>query len=81
MELLARRDIKRLMQLCGDTEADVRAAIGLIGRLEPKPGRRFRRCRAQHRHPRRHRDPPERWRATPLLGAAQCRRDAAPARA
>jgi RNA polymerase sigma-54 factor len=41
MELLARRDIKRLMQLCGDTEADVRAAIGLIGRLEPKPGRRF----------------------------------------
>jgi RNA polymerase sigma-54 factor len=41
MELLARRDIKRLMQLCSDTEADVRAAIGLIGRLEPKPGRRF----------------------------------------
>ncbi len=41
MDLLARRDIKRLMQLCGDLEADVRAAIGLIGRLEPKPGRRF----------------------------------------
>jgi RNA polymerase sigma-54 factor len=41
MDLLARRDIKRLMQLCGDTEADVRAAIGLIARLEPKPGRRF----------------------------------------
>jgi len=41
MELLARRDIKRLTQLCGDAEADVRAAIGLIGRLEPKPGRRF----------------------------------------
>ena len=41
MDLLARRDIKRLTQLCGDTEADVRAAIGLIGRLEPKPGRRF----------------------------------------
>jgi RNA polymerase sigma-54 factor len=41
MELLARRDIKRLTQLCGDSEADVRAAIGLITRLEPKPGRRF----------------------------------------
>jgi RNA polymerase sigma-54 factor len=41
MELLARRDIKRLCQLCGDIDAQVRAAIGLIGRLEPKPGRRF----------------------------------------
>jgi RNA polymerase sigma-54 factor len=41
MELLARRDIKRLAQLCGETEAQVRAAIGLITRLEPKPGRRF----------------------------------------
>ncbi len=41
MELLARRDIKRLAQLCGDAEAAVRGAIGLIGRLEPKPGRRF----------------------------------------
>ena len=41
MDLLARRDVKRLTQLCGDTEADVRAAIGLITRLEPKPGRRF----------------------------------------
>ena len=41
MELLARRDVKRLMQLCGDSDADVRAAIGLITRLEPKPGRRF----------------------------------------
>jgi RNA polymerase sigma-54 factor len=41
MELLARRDIKRLAQLCGDTDAQVRAAIGLITRLEPKPGRRF----------------------------------------
>jgi hypothetical protein len=39
------------------------------------------RRRAQHHHPRRHRDPPERWRAAPLLGAAQRRRDAAPARA
>ncbi|MDB5871765.1 MAG: polymerase, sigma 54 subunit, RpoN [Ramlibacter sp.] len=41
MELLARRDIKRLVQLCGDSDALVRAAIGLITRLEPKPGRRF----------------------------------------
>ncbi|MEZ0307314.1 MAG: RNA polymerase factor sigma-54, partial [Ramlibacter sp.] len=41
MELLARRDVKRLVQLCGDTDALVRAAIGLITRLEPKPGRRF----------------------------------------
>jgi RNA polymerase sigma-54 factor len=41
MEMLARRDVKRLCQLCGDSDADVRAAIGLITRLEPKPGRRF----------------------------------------
>ncbi len=41
MELLARRDVRRLTQLCGDSEAQVRAAIGLIARLEPKPGRRF----------------------------------------
>ncbi|MDP3135939.1 MAG: RNA polymerase factor sigma-54 [Burkholderiaceae bacterium] len=41
MELLARRDVKRLAQQCGDAEADIKAAIGVIGRLEPKPGRRF----------------------------------------
>jgi RNA polymerase sigma-54 factor len=41
MELLARRDVKRLVQLCGDSDPQVRAAIGLITRLEPKPGRRF----------------------------------------
>ena len=41
MDLLARRDIKRLAQLCGEPESAIRAAIGLIGRLEPKPGRRF----------------------------------------
>jgi len=41
MELLARRDIKHLMPLCSASDADVRAAITLIGRLEPKPGRRF----------------------------------------
>ena len=41
MDVLARRDIKRLVQLCGATDAAVRDAIALIGRLEPKPGRRF----------------------------------------
>jgi RNA polymerase sigma-54 factor len=41
IDLLARRDVKRLAQLCGATEAQVKAAIGLITRLEPKPGRRF----------------------------------------
>ena len=41
MDLLARRDIKRLVQLCHTTDAIVREAIALIGRLEPKPGRRF----------------------------------------
>jgi RNA polymerase sigma-54 factor len=41
IDLLARRDVKRLAQLCGTTEACIKAAIALIGRLEPKPGRRF----------------------------------------
>ena len=41
MDLLARRDIKHLVPLCGASDATVRAAITLIGRLEPKPGRRF----------------------------------------
>lgn len=41
MDVLARRDIKRLVQLCGASDAIVREAIALIGRLEPKPGRRF----------------------------------------
>jgi RNA polymerase sigma-54 factor len=41
IELLARRDVKRLAQICGDSDAHVRAAITLITRLEPKPGRRF----------------------------------------
>jgi RNA polymerase sigma-54 factor len=41
IDLLAKRDIKRLAQLCGEPELRVRAAIGMIGRLEPKPGRRF----------------------------------------
>ncbi len=41
LDLLARRDIKRLMPLCDATDVAVREAIALIGRLEPKPGRRF----------------------------------------
>ncbi|HUR88585.1 MAG TPA: RNA polymerase factor sigma-54 [Ramlibacter sp.] len=41
IELLARRDIKRLSQVTGETDANLRAAIALITRLEPKPGRRF----------------------------------------
>ncbi|WP_028606005.1 RNA polymerase factor sigma-54 [Ottowia thiooxydans] len=41
LELLARRDAKRLAQLVGESEEAVRAAIAYIGRLEPKPGRRF----------------------------------------
>ncbi|RYX95599.1 MAG: RNA polymerase factor sigma-54 [Comamonadaceae bacterium] len=41
MDLLARRDVKRLVQLCGESEANVKAAMTLITRLEPKPGRRF----------------------------------------
>jgi RNA polymerase sigma-54 factor len=41
MELLARRDIKRLVQLGVGSDALVREAIAAIARLEPKPGRRF----------------------------------------
>jgi RNA polymerase sigma-54 factor len=41
LEMLARRDVRKLMQSCGLPEAKVRAALGLIARLEPKPGRRF----------------------------------------
>ncbi|HYF21568.1 MAG TPA: RNA polymerase factor sigma-54 [Ramlibacter sp.] len=41
MDLLARRDVKRLSQLCGGGEAAVKVAMALITRLEPKPGRRF----------------------------------------
>ena len=40
-ELLARRDVKKLAQLSGGTEALTREALALIARLEPKPGRRF----------------------------------------
>ncbi len=41
MELVARRDLKRLATLTRSNEDDVRAALQLIARLEPKPGRRF----------------------------------------
>jgi RNA polymerase sigma-54 factor len=41
LEWLARRDVRRLMQACRAPEERVRAALGLIARLEPRPGRRF----------------------------------------
>ncbi len=41
MELLAKRDVKRLCALCGADDETVRAALAAIARLEPKPGRRF----------------------------------------
>ena len=41
LELLARRDVRKLMQACALPEVKVRAALGVIARLEPKPGRRF----------------------------------------
>ena len=41
LELLAKRDIKRLVTAIGATEHEVKLAIALIARLEPKPGRRF----------------------------------------
>ena len=41
MELLAKRDVKRLSAATGCSEALVKAAIAIIGRLDPKPGRRF----------------------------------------
>ncbi|MDP2262289.1 MAG: RNA polymerase factor sigma-54 [Hydrogenophaga sp.] len=41
LELIAKRDVKRLCNLCGLDDETVRAALGLIARLEPKPGRRF----------------------------------------
>ena len=41
MELVAKRDVKRLCALTGVDDDTVRAALALIARLEPKPGRRF----------------------------------------
>jgi RNA polymerase sigma-54 factor len=41
IDLLARRDLKKLVQLCRESEANIKDAIALIARLEPKPGRIF----------------------------------------
>lgn len=41
LEWLARRDWRRLAQACGAGEEDTRAAMALVARLEPRPGRRF----------------------------------------
>ena len=41
LELLARRDVRRLAQQSGASEDLTREALALIARLEPKPGRRF----------------------------------------
>jgi RNA polymerase sigma-54 factor len=41
LELMARRDSKKLAALCGVDEPLVREALAVIARLEPKPGRRF----------------------------------------
>ncbi len=41
IELLAKRDVKRLSQLCGYRDTVIKGAIAVIGRLDPKPGRRF----------------------------------------
>jgi RNA polymerase sigma-54 factor len=41
LEWLARRDFKRLAAATGRHESELRAALALIARLEPKPGRRF----------------------------------------
>ena len=41
MDLLARRDLRKLTSLCGAREEALREAMALIARLEPRPGRRF----------------------------------------
>ncbi|MBN9366771.1 MAG: RNA polymerase factor sigma-54 [Comamonadaceae bacterium] len=41
LELLARRDVRRLAQASGAGEEGTRVAMALIARLEPRPGRRF----------------------------------------
>ncbi|MBL8333607.1 MAG: RNA polymerase factor sigma-54 [Rubrivivax sp.] len=41
LELLARRDLRRLSALTGGTEEQIRAAQALIVQCEPKPGRPF----------------------------------------
>jgi RNA polymerase sigma-54 factor len=41
LELLAKRDVKRLAQLCQASSEDIKAAIPIIAKLEPKPARQF----------------------------------------
>jgi RNA polymerase sigma-54 factor len=41
LDLLAKRDTKRLSSACLCSIEDVKAAIALISRLDPKPGRQF----------------------------------------
>ena len=41
LDLMAKRDVKRLCAATGHDDETVRAALALIARLEPKPGRRF----------------------------------------
>ena len=41
LELMAKRDVKRLCSATGHDDETVRVALALIARLEPKPGRRF----------------------------------------
>ena len=41
LEWIAKRDLKRLTQAVGGSEVDLKAALTLMTRLEPKPGRRF----------------------------------------
>ena len=49
LELLARRDVRRLVALCGASEERTRAAIALIARLRAAPWATFCRCGAQCR--------------------------------
>ncbi len=41
IDLLARRDLKKLTQTCRESESNIKTAIAFITRLEPKPGRQF----------------------------------------
>jgi RNA polymerase sigma-54 factor len=41
LELLAKRDVKRLAQLCQASSEAIKAAIPIIAKLEPKPARQF----------------------------------------
>ncbi len=41
LDMLAKRDVKKLAAAAGASELEIKAAIAAIGRLEPKPGRRF----------------------------------------